>query len=61
MKCTKCVHYYRTMAGPEGYNPAPYCHLYEDECKRPNVLTQECFKKRPTAKQMQKARKNNAE
>ena len=46
MKCKKCKHYYRTMTSGQGYNPAPYCHLFEDTGKRPNVLTQECFAKR---------------
>ena len=46
MKCKKCKYYYRTMASGKGYNPAPYCHYYEETGKRPNILTQECFCKR---------------
>ena len=45
LKCKSCIHYYRTMVTREGYNPSPYCHLYEDTGQRPNVLTQECFEK----------------
>lgn len=30
LKCKSCIHYYRTMVTREGYNPSPYCHLYED-------------------------------
>lgn len=34
------------MVGPEGkgYNPAPFCHKFEDTGIRPNILTGECFK-----------------
>lgn len=46
LKCKKCAHYYRTMVGEGGYNPAPCCHLWEDEGKRPNILSQECYKPR---------------
>lgn len=48
IKCKQCVHYYRTMvsAAGKGYNPAPYCHYYEDSGKHPNILSQECFEKR---------------
>lgn len=45
MKCQKCRHYYRRMAGPggKGYNPFPSCWMFEDTGRRPDVLTQECF------------------
>ncbi len=46
IKCKKCSHYYRTMTSNFGYNPAPYCHYFEDTGKRANILTQECFEKR---------------
>lgn len=47
MKCSKCLHYYRITATAAGYNPYPCCRLYEDTGERPNVLTRECFRKRP--------------
>lgn len=53
LKCRKCAHFYRTMVGANGagYNPAPYCHCYEDTGKPANILTQECFQaKRKEAK-----------
>ena len=53
LKCRKCAHFYRTMVGADGagYNPAPYCHCYEDTGKPANILTQECFQpKRKEAK-----------
>lgn len=55
MKCKKCRHYYKTMIGQDGvgYNPYPYCHYHEDTGKRPNILTQECYK----AKQKNRAAK----
>lgn len=40
------------MTSGQGYNPAPYCHLYEDIGKRPNILTQECFEKRQKKKRV---------
>lgn len=46
LKCKKCKYYYRTMATGQGYNPAPYCHCFEDTGKQPKILTQECFEKR---------------
>ena len=51
MKCKTCKYYYRTMSSGQGYNPAPYCHLYEDTGKRPNALTQECFAKKKKIKE----------
>lgn len=45
-KCTKCRRYYRTMSIPgvmTSYNPAPFCHLFEETGKHPMPLTQECF------------------
>lgn len=49
MKCKKCLYFYRTMAAAGGYNPAPYCHYYEDTGGRPNPLSQQCFKNRKSA------------
>ena len=48
LKCSKCVHFYRTVVGPDGkgYNPAPYCHRFKGEGKRPDVLGQGCYKPR---------------
>lgn len=58
LKCKSCIHYYRTMVTREGYNPSPYCHLYEDAGQRPNVLTQECFEKlRPDRRTKQRKKK----
>lgn len=57
IKCKKCKYYYRTMAGIGGYNPAPYCHYFEDTGNRPNVLSQECFKKR-TARRKENDKSN---
>ncbi len=59
LKCRKCAHFYRTMVGADGagYNPAAYCHCYEDTGKPANILTQECFeprKKRARNKKTQK-------
>lgn len=31
----------------QGYNPAPFCHCYEDEGKSPDYFGKSCFKKRP--------------
>ena len=52
MKCKKCRHFYTVMVTKEGYNPFPCCHLWEDEGKRPEPLTQACFETR------EKRRKN---
>jgi len=48
VKCKKCKHFYKTMAGPNGggYNPYPFCHYYENTGRRPAILTQECFEPR---------------
>ena len=46
MKCKKCRHFYTVMVTKEGYNPFPCCHLWEDEGKRPEPLTQACFEPR---------------
>lgn len=50
MKCKKCKYYYCTMAAGSGYNPYPYCHLFEDTGKRPTPLTQDCFTKKNLVK-----------
>ncbi len=52
MKCYKCAHWYVKMTdlGGHGYNPYPCCQLYEDTGNWPNILTQECFKKRKKVK-----------
>lgn len=45
--CKKCIHFYITVTREgKGYNPAPYCHKYEDTGERANVLTQNCLVKR---------------
>ena len=50
MKCKKCRHFYTVMVTKEGYNPFPCCHLWEDEGKRPEPLTQACFEPRRKSK-----------
>lgn len=50
MKCKKCRHFYTVMVTKEGYNPFPCCHLWEDEGKRPEPLTQACFEPRRRSK-----------
>lgn len=50
LKCKRCIHYYRTMVTEHGYNPAPYCHCWEDTGKSPSILTQECFESRKRKK-----------
>lgn len=60
-KCKKCVHYYVRMTNPElqnpdaglgvpggTYNPNPACYH-----ENPTILTQECYKKRKSNKQLQ--------
>ena len=49
-RCSKCKHYYRTMATENGYNPAPYCHKYEDTGEPSSILTGKCFCKRNNKK-----------
>lgn len=52
MKCKKCKYYYCKMIGKGGlgYNPFPFCHLYDDEGEHPQVLTQACYKPRKKPK-----------
>ena len=51
MKCKGCKYYYKTMfLKGFGYNPYPFCHLFEEEGKRCNPLTFECFKSRKNQK-----------
>jgi hypothetical protein len=57
LKCKSCIHYYRTMATGAGYNPAPYCHLWEDTGRTPNILTQECYEKRKPPKRQKRTKK----
>lgn len=48
--CTKCRRFYRTMSIPgiiHSYNPAPFCHLFEETGKHPDPLNCTCFEKRP--------------
>ncbi len=54
--CKKCDHFYRTMTDEngQGYNPAPFCHRWEDEGKSPDYFNKSCFKKRLSTR-----RKNN--
>lgn len=46
--CKGCVHCYREMTGKGGvgYNPAPYCHLYEDTGERPDPIFRKCYERR---------------
>lgn len=46
LNCSRCAYFYKTMvgAGGTGYNPAPFCHYFEDTGNRANILTQKCFK-----------------
>ena len=55
-KCKKCIHFYKTMVGKNGFgsNPYPCCHLWEDKGERPRVLTRECFEKRKVKKEIGK-------
>ena len=46
INCNKCKYYYRGASFGVGYNPSPYCHLFEETRERCNPITFECFKKR---------------
>lgn len=51
MTCDKCRHFYRKMTNSIGYNPVPFCHLFEDTKKQPDLFGRSCFEPRETMMQ----------
>ena len=60
ISCKGCIHWQREMTNKNGigYNPAPYCHLYEDKNQTPDVFQRTCYEKR---RKNENTRKQQAE
>ena len=54
MTCDKCRHFYRKMTNSIGYNPVPFCHLFEDTKKQPDLFGRSCFEPKETMMQFDK-------